>query len=279
MGTGDPGAAAFNAFEAAGWENQAEPYDRFFAPITSRVITEGDLVRAAGVDPGSRVLDVGTGPGYLAAACATVGAAVVGIDIAEAMVDLAQSAHPDVEFRQGHAEDLPFDDDTFDAVMGNFTILHVGRPEIAAYEFARVLAPGGRLLLTTWDEPSRCRLAGVLVDAVAEVDPPPPVGLPPGPGFFQFADTDAFTRLLTDSGLTDVEVQTVSFTHTLPDSASLWDGLLGGTVRSRELVLRQPRPVQDRIRAAFDDLASHHATDDGLNIPVSVKVAIATHAP
>lgn len=132
-------------------------------------------------------------------------------------------------------------------------------------------------MLSTWDEPSRCRLAGVLVDAVARVDPPPPEGLPPGPGFFQFADTDTFAELLVGAGLTDVEVRTVSFDHPLPDRAALWEGLLGGTVRSRELVLRQPPQIQDRIRSAFDEIADSLTTDGGgLRVPVSVKVAVAT---
>ena len=276
MSANDMGAAAFNQFEAVGWETQAEPYDRFFGPITSRVVTEADLLSAARVTRGSRVLDVGTGVGHLAAACAAAGGDVVGVDVAEAMVRLARVAHPEVEFGRGDAEALPFGNSTFDAVLANFAILHVGRPSVAAAEFARVLAPGGRLVLTTWDEPSRCRLAGVLVDAVARVDPPPLQGLPPGPGFFQFANTDAFTQLLAEAGLTDVQVHTVSFEYEVPDSAALWEGLLDGTVRSRELVRRQPRKVQDQIRVVFEELAAHHAADDRLLIPVSVKVAQAT---
>jgi SAM-dependent methyltransferase len=276
MSTNDTAAAAFNEFEATGWEMQAEPYDRFFGPITRRVVTEADLLSAARVTRGSRVLDVGTGVGHLAAACAAAGGDVVGVDIAEAMVRLARVAHPEVAFGRGDAEALPFNDSTFDAVLANFAILHVGRPSAAASEFARVLAPGGRVVLTTWDEPSRCRLAGVLVDAVARVDPPPPEGLPPGPGFFQFADTDAFTQLLAKAGLIDIQVNTVCFEYEVPDSAALWEGLLGGTVRSRELVRRQPQQVQDHIRAVFEELTADHAADGHLRIPVSVKVAQAT---
>jgi len=120
--------------EAAGWEGRA-------------------------VGPGARVLDVATGPGYVAARAAARGAAAVGVDIAAAMVSLAARRHPELEFRQGDAEALPFADASFDAVLGNFVMLHLGRPEQAAAEFARVLAPGGRLALTVWDLPQRSRLA------------------------------------------------------------------------------------------------------------------------
>ena len=157
---------AFNRFEAAGWEERADGYHRFAAPITTRVIEQ--LLDAARIDRGTRVLDAATGPGYVAAACSVRGAHVVGIDVAAEMVSLARKLRPEIEFRQADAEQLPFADGSFDAVLGNFLILHVGRPEKAAAELARVLASDGRLALSAWDAPERARLLGVLVDAVAE---------------------------------------------------------------------------------------------------------------
>jgi protein-L-isoaspartate O-methyltransferase len=59
---------AFNRFEAAAWEQRPDGYHRFIAPITTRVIEQ--LLDDAEVDRGARVLDVATGPGYVAAACA-----------------------------------------------------------------------------------------------------------------------------------------------------------------------------------------------------------------
>ena len=61
------------------------------------------------------------------------------------MLALARTLHSSLEFRQGSVEGLPFPHATFDAVVGNFVILHVGRPERAIAECARVLKPGGRL--------------------------------------------------------------------------------------------------------------------------------------
>ena len=73
---------AFNAFEAAGWEKRAEDYDRFFRQLTSRMVEP--LLDAASVTSGTRVLDIATGPGYVAVQAAARGAEVVGVDIAEA---------------------------------------------------------------------------------------------------------------------------------------------------------------------------------------------------
>ena len=264
-------ADAFNAFEAAGWEGRADGYHRFFGAITTRVTEQ--LLDAAKVDRGRRVLDVASGPGYVAAACAVRGADVVGVDVAAAMVALARRLRPEIDFRQADAERLPFADGTFDAVLANFLILHVGRPEQIAAELARVLRPGRKLALSTWDLPGRARLLGVLVDAVAEVGVEPPADVPTGPPIFRFADEAEFTRLLGDAGLGDIDVRTVAFTHRFAGRDALWTGLLGGTVRTQAVVLAQPEDVQARIRAAFDRLVRPYATKDGLEIPVSIKLA------
>jgi SAM-dependent methyltransferase len=169
---------AFNRFEATGWEERADGYHRFAGAITTRVIEP--LLEAAEIGRGMRVLDVATGPGYVAAACAVRGADVVGVDVAGEMVSLARRLRPEIDFRQADAEQLPFADGSFDAVLGNFFILHVGRPAQAAAELGRVLAPEGRLALSTWDAPERARLVGVLVDAVAEAGAQPPAHIRPG---------------------------------------------------------------------------------------------------
>jgi SAM-dependent methyltransferase len=270
-------ADAFNAFEAAGWGERANGYHRFFGAITARVIDQ--LLDAAKVDRGSRVLDVASGPGYVAAACAVRGADVVGVDVATEMVALARRLRPEIDFRQADAERLPFADGSFDAVLANFLILHVGRPEQVAAELARVLRPGRKLALSTWDLPERARLLGVLVDAVAEAGVSASADVPSGPPIFRFSDEAEFARLLSDAGLGDVDVRTLAFTHRVADGNELWNGLLGGTVRTRALVLAQPEDVQARIRAAFDRLVRPYARNGGLEIPVSVKLASGRKPP
>ena len=139
-------AAAFNAFEVAGWEGAASDYTGYLAKVTA--MFADPLLDAAGVVAGTALLDVATGPGVVAGAASSRGAKVIGVDIAESMVRLAAERHPDVEFRQGDAESLPFPDGSFDAAVCGFGLLHVGRPECAATELARVLRPGGRVALT-----------------------------------------------------------------------------------------------------------------------------------
>lgn len=264
-------ADAFNAFEAAGWEARAEAYRDHWAALTGRL--SDPLLDAVGVGPGMRLLDVACGPGHLAARAADRGATSVGVDIAEAMISLARKCYPQAEFRQADAQSLPFPDRSFDAVVGDLAVPHLGRPEQATAEFGRVLASNGRLALTAWDVPARARLVGILLEAVQEAGAAPPETLPAGPDFFRFADDAAFAALLTNHAFTDVEVRTVAFTHSIHSADEVWDGLLQGTVRTSAVIRGQADDVVQHIRAGFDRRLQGCWTGETYQIPVSFKLA------
>src|SRR6188508_2357239 len=94
--------AAFNAFEAQGWEKIGAGYETFIGRVTRRATVP--LLDAAQVRRGIRVLDVATGPGHVAAEAAGRGASVTGVDIASSMVELARRNYPELTFEQGDAE-------------------------------------------------------------------------------------------------------------------------------------------------------------------------------
>jgi SAM-dependent methyltransferase len=261
-------AEAFNAFEAAGWEERAGTYG-FLSPMTRRV--GGTVLAAAMVTAGTEVLDVGSGPGELAAAAAELGADTVGIDVAPSMVRRAALANPSIPFRVGSFEAIPAGEGAFDAVVGNFVFNHVGRPEAALDEAHRVLRSGGWLALSSWEEPRRNRLLGLLVDAAATAGAPPPPGLPAGATNFR---TDAELRALFEAaGFVDVGVSHIMFEAAVADADTLWHGVIDSAVRVRPLVTGQTLEVQAGIRARFDALAGvHRRTDGTLAIPVAVQV-------
>lgn len=264
--------AAFDAFEAAGWSTkEAAVYDSLLGRATSRVADA--LLDAVGAGPGKRLLDVATGPGYIAASAAGRGAESVGLDFSETMLAYARSHAPTAEFVSGDATALPFPDESFDAVTGAFVLLHLGRPKRAVAEAQRVLRPAGRAAFTVWDEPSRGRWMGVIVDAVSAAGAQPPPDLPPSPPFFLYADEHEFSRLLTEAGFVDVTVDTVGFTLEVEGADELWDGVVEGTVRLRASVLGQAEAVQRKIRAHFDEFLETYRVADGFEVPVSVKLA------
>jgi SAM-dependent methyltransferase len=268
----DYDAVAFDAFEQAGWgTKEAAGYDALAGRVTSRLADP--LLDAVGAGPGKRVLDIATGPGYVAARAAERGADPVGLDFSETMLAYARSRSPSVEFVRGNATELPFPEGSFDAAIVAFLLLHVGRPEEVVAEAARVVAPGGRAAFSVWDEPSRGRWLGVVFDAFTAAGAQPPADVPPGPPIFRFADENEFTRLLTGAGLVDVAVETVEFPLWLASGNELWTGLVDGTVRVRPMIVGQSAEMQRAIRTHFDELLEDYRTDNGFDVPVSVKLA------
>lgn len=270
-------AEAFDAFEETGWATKpAGAYHGLAGRVTSQVAEP--LLDAVGAGQGTRLLDVATGPGYVTVRASERGANPTGVDFSDTMLAYARAQAPGVEFVHGDATALPFSDESFDAVVVAFLLLHLGTPERAVAEAARVLRPGRRAAFSVWDEPSRGRWLGVFFDAFMAAGARPPVGVPAGPNFFTFADDLEFTALLAGAGLTDVTVVTVEFGLDLADGDELWDGLIEGSVRIRPMILGQSPELQREIRARFDELLEEYRNDDGFEVPVSVKLAAGTKA-
>ena len=104
---------------------------------------------AAAMVAGKAVLDAGVGEGYGAAMLAETAASAVGVDIEPDVIDHAAAAYPTVRFQTADLVALPFPDASFDAVVSFQVIEHLQRPREFVSECARVLRPGGLLLLST----------------------------------------------------------------------------------------------------------------------------------
>jgi demethylmenaquinone methyltransferase/2-methoxy-6-polyprenyl-1,4-benzoquinol methylase len=111
-----------------------------------------DLAR---VRPGSRALDVATGTGDLAIALRERGADVVGVDFAEKMLEIARKKAPAIEFRAGNALALEFPDDEFDAATVGFGARNFDDLDRGLAEMARVVRPGGRVVVLEITTPQR----------------------------------------------------------------------------------------------------------------------------
>jgi SAM-dependent methyltransferase len=263
-------AERLRAFERQGHDALATSYHAFFAAVTS--LATNPLLDAVRLHPGTRLLDVATGPGALAAEAANRGARPFGIDLSPQMIELARRLYPAIEFREADVEHLPFADDTFDAVVCAFGLGHFPRPEVAVAECVRTLAPSGRLAFSWWDDPSRQRIQGIFRDAISEVGVSVPADLPQGHNVYRFSNTGEFVRLLEGAGLIEVAVTEHATTYSVSDTETLWRGGLGSLLLTGAAIRHQDQATQDLIRTAFERCASVYKSGNSLNLPVAFKV-------
>ena len=269
----DPALATFREFEHRAWQSVVKLYEDYFGALTAQSIEP--LLDAVGVHPGAALLDIATGPGYIAAAAAQRGARVTGLDFSSAMIAEASALHPDIGFREGDAGNLPFPDASFDVVVIGFGILHFPDPDHALREAFRVLRSGGRFGLTVWAGPDRAAGFGIVMRAV-EQHGSTDANLPPGPPFFRFSNVVECGRAITAAGFGQVKITEVPQIWRFPSAAAFFDGISASTVRTAALLRAQTPENLARIRAAAESEARNYSLADAtIELPMPALLASA----
>ena len=233
-------AGAFHDFEQAGWERAAGFYGDAFGALTAQ--TAQPLLDAVGAESGIRMLDVATGPGFIAAAAAKRGASVVGLDFSAAMLAEAARLHPGIAFREGDAE------------------AH------------RVLRPGGRYAFTVWAAPERAVAFGMTLRAVEQFGTAN-VPLPEGPPFFRFSDAAETARTLASLGFTGVAVRELPLTWRVVSADTVFDAMSRGGVRTAAVLRAQTPEALAAIRDALRRGVEGYAAGGGYEIPMPAVLA------
>ncbi|MEX0783577.1 MAG: methyltransferase domain-containing protein [Dehalococcoidia bacterium] len=201
--------------------NPAESYERYFvpalfAPCAARLV---ELVQPR---PGDRVLDLACGTGIVARQVVprvTPGGTVSALDINPLMLEVARAAAQSegaaIEFHEGNAEQLPFDDGAFELVTCQHAFQFFPDQLAVAREITRVLAPGGRVAIATWQgldqHPFYERLHAAMtrrfgISGVGQI--------------FSLGDADRLRSLLSSAGIEGAAVRPMSITSTFPDAAA-----------------------------------------------------------
>jgi ubiquinone/menaquinone biosynthesis C-methylase UbiE len=265
----------------AAWDAIAPGYDRTNTPTQMWLGNEG-LLRA-GLRAGMRFLDVAAGSGALSIPAARIGAHVLAVDQSPRMLELleerARESDVDVETRvmDGHA--LELEDDVFDIAGSQFGVMLFPDMPQGVSELARVVKPGGRVLLTAYGDPHAIEFLGFFGGAISSVRPDftgPPMDPPPLP--FQLQDPERLRSELVNAGLDDVEVETVTEATEFETAAQLWDWIVCSNPIAEAILshLGLSRAERETVRQALGELFRERAAADGravLTNPVHIGTA------
>jgi len=264
----------FKEFEHEGWQAVAGGYHDHFGSLTRQTIEP--MLNSLG-EPGekTKLLDIATGPGYVAEAARQKGYQVTAIDFSSEMVERANKLYPGIDFQVGDAEALEFAAESFDRLTMNFGLLHLEQPEKALKEAFRVTKPAGKLALTVWSTPDKAVAFKRVVDSVnqhGETSVPIPVG----PPFFRFSDHEEMRKSLIEAGFKTVDIKEIEMTWVLKREEDLFYAFFTGTPRTGGLLRAQQEEKLEVIKNAVASCAREYKDGSLIKIPMSSVLATAT---
>lgn len=199
-------AAYWNEVAGLSWAEFQEALDRQGEPLGRRAMA------ALAPAPGERIVDVGCGAGATSldlARAVQPGGAVLGVDVAEPLLEIARRRAPGVaglEFRRADAQTFAFEPGAFDGAFSRFGVMFFDDPPAAFANIRRALKPGGRLAFVCWRAPGENPIMTLPMRAAGDLVPPPSPPEPGAPGPFAFADPERVRGVLAKAGFDKVEV-------------------------------------------------------------------------
>jgi SAM-dependent methyltransferase len=199
--------------------NAAEVYEDFLVPALFQQWTS-HVAEAANIQSGQRVLDVACGTGVLARFIAVrVGPnQVTGLDVNERMLEVAKRKAPELAWSQGRAEALPFDDDSFDAVVSQFGLTVFQDRVTALREMMRVLKPNGSVAIAVWNALEQLPGYAAFINVLQELFGTKVADALRAP--FALGDVPTLRSLFAEAGVADIKIVTRAGTARFPSLES-----------------------------------------------------------
>lgn len=257
---------AFREFEYDFWNVTAEPYDTGFGHVTSQAIPF--LLDHTNIKFDGSLLDLACGPGYVTKQAKTRRLNVTGIDFSKAMIDLAQKRFPEDKFQVADAEDLPFEDNSFDGICSNFGMLHFSNAQKVIEETWRVCKRGTRFAFSVWNALEFSPAMNLIMQAV-EKYATSSVDLPEGPQFFQFAHEQKSFVMMTQGGFKNLKRSVHEIFWPITSALNYVNYYRDGGARIGAILRAQNADNLKRIVEFIDEKAENYA--DRI-VPASVVV-------
>ena len=259
---------------AGGWRRWEPMLQSFTWPMSLR------MVAAAEVGPGQRVLDVGCGmgdPTLQVAVLVGPHGRVLGIDVAEGMIATARERAAALglghaEFRTADVMTMDLPAESFDVVLGRWSLIYVADPPAALARLRGALVPGGRIALSAWAPPEANPWITVPMAALARVRPLPPPD-PAIPGAFHLSADGALAKALVGAGFQAVGQERVVLSWFAHDAEEFWavTGYTAGPFASRLSELSAAERAQVK-REVTEGIARFRA-GDVYRIPAQAQLA------
>lgn len=253
--------------KAAGmWSAGGRAYDEVSQGVVGGI---RHCVMRLGPKADERILDIATGTGLTARTISRSGAKVTGVDIAEGLLEAAKQLSDDeglsIDWQIGDAENLPFEDTSFDAAASTFGIMFATNQNAAISELSRVVRPGGRIAIAAWLPDS----TAVALRRVISLFAPPP---PPSPPPFNWGNPEWLKENLGRNFA--IGCETAELTHRFVDADEAWriysDGF--GPIQVTYQALDDEKRAE--MKAAFLDWVSQFRTELGIALTYQYLVTL-----
>lgn len=261
---------------AGGWEKWDRVFDEQMAFLNHRLVADARL------RPGLCVLDLGSGTGYpalLAAQTVRPNGKVVGIDLAEQMLEAARRKAAslkltNVTFQTGDVTTLPFDAASFDAVISRFCLMFLPEIPKAVAEIARILRPNTWVSTAVWSAPDKNPYLKIPIDTIKQfVELPAPD--PTAPGIFRLAKPNELADMLQQAGMVHISEQEFVGDVRFAGADEYFSSLMDIAAPIQNLWEKLPPPQQAQAKQQILQTAERYRMGTTIALPIAVRMIAA----